>query len=169
VAAAGSRPIEDRGWNWGGVSIPIVEKIFLEERAHGFNADAVFVDYDDEIVPIVKQKDRRFEFADIYRDYAQFLRRYALVGWTGAQAQRGTEHLKILVGDKAAEDISKLRKVSQCISLGKGDWGTDGIYLYVAASKIGPQHIGCNIVPNLDRMLIFDREATAQAALEHGV
>ena len=153
----------------GGVSIPVVEKIFLEERAHGFNADAVFVDYDDEIVAVVKNKDRRFEFADIYRDYAQFLRRYNLIGWTGAQAQRDTEHLKILSGDRVAEDISKMRKVTQCISLGKGDWGTDGIYLYAAANRIGPQRLGCNIVPDLDRSLIYSREATAQAALEHGV
>ena len=153
----------------GGVTVPRVEQIIMQERDRGFIADALIVDYDDEIAPVVKQKERRFEFADIYRDLRQLIARLGLIGWVAAQTQRDTEGLKILSGDRVAEDISKLRKVTMAISLGKGDpdWGQDAIYLWIAAHKFDQQHVGCHICPDLGRMLIFDREATEREIRRH--
>jgi len=148
----------------GGVSVPMMEQILTAERNQGFLADALIVDYDDEIAATRKQKDRRFEFSDIYRDLRQLMARMNLIGWTAAQTQRDTENLKILSGDRAAEDISKIRKVTLAIGLGKGDWlDGESIYLWVAAANNDKQHVGCHIVPDRKRMLIYDREATALA------
>lgn len=143
-----------------GVTVQRLEQVFLEEREQGFQADAILVDYDDEIVPAIKRKERRMELADIYRDMRRLAAKHNLIVWTVAQTQRGTEGMKILSGDRVAEDISKLRKVSVAISLGQGEWGPDSVYLYVAKHKFDKQHIGCNIMSNKDRMLIYDIERT---------
>ena len=151
----------------GKVSIPRIEQILLNERNQGFVADAVIVDYDDEVLPTIRHKDRRFEFADIYRDLAQLGRRYNLITWTAAQTQRGTESLKIISGDTAAEDISKIRKVSLALGIGKGEWAENSLYIHVAAHKFDKQHVGCEIIPDLERMLIYDRDATLKATRAH--
>jgi replicative DNA helicase len=142
------------------MSVARIEQILLRERESGFRADVVIIDYDDEIVPPKKQKERRFEFADIYRDLRQFASRYNIILWTAAQTQRGTEHMKILSGDHLAEDFSKIRKVTMALSLGQGDWNKDSIYLWVAAHRHDKQHMGCTIMTDKDRMLIYDRERT---------
>ena len=153
----------------GGVSVPYIESLLLAERDKGFFPDALIIDYDDEIAPTTKQKERRFEFSDIYRDLRQMTARHNLITWTAAQTQRDTEHLKIISGDRAAEDISKLRKVSLAISMGKGDWENgESIYLWVAAANNDVQHVGCHIMPDRKRMLVFDREATERAAKRNG-
>ena len=153
----------------GGVSVPRMEQIILAERDKGFIVDALIVDYDDEIAPVTKQKERRFEFADIYRDLRQLTARYNLISWTAAQTQRDTEHLKILSGDRAAEDISKLRKVSLAIGMGRGDWEDgESIYLWVAAANNDTQHVGCHIMPDRKRMLVYDRDATMAALKKYG-
>jgi len=154
----------------GGVTVPFMEQLIQAERNRGFLVDALIVDYDDEIQPTVKQKDRRFEFADIYRDLRQLAARYNIIIWTAAQTQRDTEHLKVISGDRAAEDISKLRKVTLALSLGKGEWNNgESIYLWVAAANENTSHVGCHIVPDRKRMLIYDREATVLAARRNGV
>jgi len=152
----------------GGATLMKIEQALLQERANGFLADTVIIDYDDEVVPSHKQKERRFEFADFYREFRQMVSRYNQIGWTAAQTKRDTETQRILSGDKVAEDISKLRKASMGISLGRGDWTEDSIYLWVAKNKFGRQHVGCEIIPDLSRMLIYDREATMRAVREHG-
>jgi replicative DNA helicase len=147
----------------GGVTVQRIEQILLQERNHGFYADAVIVDYDDEIAPTKKKQERRFELADIYRDLRQLASRQKQIVWTAAQTQRGTEGLKILSGDKIAEDISKIRKVTMAIGLGQGDWGPESIYLWVTAHKFDKQHVGCNIMADRERMLIYDAEKTRKA------
>jgi archaellum biogenesis ATPase FlaH len=153
----------------GGVTVPLLEQILLSERDKGFLVDALIVDYDDEIKAVVKQKDRRFEFADIYRDLRQMTARHNLITWTAAQTQRDTEHLKILSGDRAAEDISKIRKVSLAIGMGRGDWENgESIYLWVAAANNDQQHVGCTIMPDRAKMIVYDREATTRLAKQNG-
>lgn len=148
----------------GGITVPRIEQILLQERDHGFYADVVIVDYDDEIAPTKKKTERRFELADVYRDLRQLASRQKLIVWTAAQTQRGTEGLKILSGDRIAEDISKIRKVTLAIGLGQGDWGPESIYLWVAAHKFDRQHVGCHIMADRPRMLIYDAEKTRKAA-----
>lgn len=153
----------------GGVSMAVVEDIYLREREQGFDADAIIIDYDDEIAPAASdvRKDRRFEFADVYRDMRQMAGRYRKIIWTGAQSQRGTEEMKILGSSKLAEDYSKARKVSLAVSLGKGDWGGESIYLWVAEHRYDVKNIGWNIMPDKSRMVIYDQEATYRAEREH--
>lgn len=150
----------------GGISVPRIEQIMIQERERGFMPDAVIVDYDDEIVPTAKHKERRFEFADIYRDLRQLAAKYQILVWTAAQTQRGTEGMKILSGDRLAEDFSKIRKVTVALSLGQGDWSADSIYLWVAAHKHDIMHVGCHIVPDKSRMIIYDREKTRELAAQ---
>lgn len=152
----------------GGMSVAQMEQCLLRERERGFVADAVIVDYDDEIVPEHKYKERRFEFADTYRALRRLGSQHGVIVWTASQTQRNTERLKILGGGRVAEDISKVQKASMAISLGQGEWGEDSLYLWVAKHRFDRQHVGCHIVSNRARMLIYDSERTRKAALEYG-
>ncbi len=152
----------------GGISVARLEQIVLDLRDQGFRVDAILVDYDEELVAVKHQKDKRFELADIYRDYRQMAARLNLLAWIASQTQRNTEDMKILSGDRIAEDISKIRKATMAISLGKGDWGEESIYLWVAAHKHDVQHVGCNIMTDRSRMLIYDRDRTRKMAASEG-
>jgi len=152
-----------------GVTVLDLEKFIMRERDQGFITDALIVDYDDEIAPTRKHagdSSRRFEFADIYRDLRRLAAKYNLFLWTAAQTQRNTSHLRILTGDKLAEDYSKIRKVRMALSLGQGDWGDESIYLYVAKHNYGKSRFGANILTDREHMLIYDREATRKRQLD---
>lgn len=145
----------------GGMSMRMVETIYEAERNKGFHADFIIVDYDDEIVPPRKHKDRRQEFSDIYREIRQFSSRSQVLFWTAAQTNRKKIDKKIITGEDLAEDYSKIRKVSFALGLGKGDWHPDnGVYVYVAAHRNDRQFIGWNILTDKTRMVFYDREAT---------
>lgn len=144
----------------GGFTVSKFEQIFLAEKENGFTADAIIIDYDDEIKASRKQADRRHEFADIYRDLRQFCSRQDVFLWTAAQTKRDTEAKKVLTGADLAEDISKVRKVSFALGLGQGEWSTDSLYLYVMAHKNDKEHVGCHIMPNKKRAMIYDRLRT---------
>lgn len=149
------------------MTVPMIEALYEKKRNEGFTADAIFVDYDDEIKATKKQEERRMEFSDIYRQMRQLAARKQAILWTAAQTRRQTEHLKVLSGDTLAEDISKIRKVSMAIAIGQGDWGEDSLYYWVAAHKFDRQHVGCNVMADKERMLIYDREGTLRAMKEH--
>lgn len=153
----------------GGVTVARIEKAILERRDQGFITNALLVDYDEEITPMHRYKDKRFELDEVYRSLRQLMAKYHMIGWTAAQTVRGTRGMKILSGDTAAEDIGKMKKVTCALSLGKGEWTDDSIYIWVAAHKCDAMNIGCEIVPDLKRMLIYDREATRQSMKEHAV
>ncbi len=144
----------------GGTSIAMVENIFDQERSRGFVADAVLIDYDDEITPPRKQQERRMEFADIYRAFRSMLARHELIGWTASQTDRRSEDMKIIGGKHTAEDISKIRKASFALSLGQGEWGDDSVFLWVPAHRYDRQHVGGNIMTNKEKSLFYDREST---------
>lgn len=147
-----------------GMTVLQIEQLWERYRENGFTADAVVIDYDDEIVPVHHNKDRRFEFAEIYRDLRKLAARNDLLVWTAAQSQRGTGDIKTLSGDHLAEDISKARKVMMLLSLGKSQWkDEDAIYLHVAAHKFDRMGGGCDIVGDRNRMLIYDRAKTLKA------
>jgi hypothetical protein len=150
----------------GGFTVAKIEQILLREREQGFHTDALLIDYDDEIVPPRKDKERRFELADIYRGLRQVVSRNNVIGWTAAQTQRDTDTLKIIGGNRVAEDISKIRKVAMAIGVGKGEWGDDSLYLWVAKHRFGKSEVGCHIVSDKERMLIYDREKTREREIE---
>jgi hypothetical protein len=142
------------------LTVAKIDEIWERERNRGFTADAVLVDYDDEIKPPRKNSERRFELADIYRDLRRFAARRDIIVWTAAQTGRATEGKKIITSGTVAEDISKLRKVMLAIGIGQGDWGENSRYLFVAAHKFDRQRVGCHIVSDPDRAIFYDRSAT---------
>jgi replicative DNA helicase len=145
------------------VTVADLEQYYLEQREMGFAADALIVDYDDELKAGKRHHERRLELAEIYRDLRRLAGRYRLLVWTAAQTQRGTDDKKVLTGDTLAEDISKARKVSLLLSLGQGDLGEESIHIYVAAHKYDRQRIGCTVISDKSRMLIYDRQKTLKA------
>lgn len=147
------------------MSVHGVEQAWMREREKGFTADAVIVDYAGEILPTRKQRERRFEFAEIFRDLRRFASRNRLLVWTAAQSKRNTSQIKNLSGDEIAEDISIVQKVACMIGIGRGDWGSDSIYLHVAAHKFDRQGVGVSLMTNKERMQIYDPELTKEAIL----
>jgi len=153
----------------GGTTWSKIEQIWLTLRDKGFIPDATIVDYDAEIRPARQYKEKRFELDEVYRDGRAFMAQYNQYGWTAAQTQRGTRTAKILTGDRIGEDITKIHKVSCALSLGKGDWTDNSYYLYVAAHKNDIMDVGCELVPDLSRALVYDRDATYAEAKNHVV
>jgi len=149
------------------VSVADIDAIYEDYRNKGFIADAVIVDYDDEVKAKKANQDRRHELAEIYRDFRHFAAKKKCILWSAAQTKRGTQGLKILGGDHLADDISKVRKVMVAIGLGQGEWGEDSIYLHIAAHKFDRQFVGCNIMTDKERMTLYSREKTAKAAKEY--
>lgn len=146
-----------------GLTVAEIEGIWERERTLGFTADVVIIDYDDELRAINKQKERRFELADIYRDLRRFTARKNTILWTAAQAKRSAEGRKIITADMTAEDISKIRKVTLAVSIGQGEWGgddSDSRYLFVAAHKFDRQHLGCHIWACPEKSMFYDRPKT---------
>jgi len=149
------------------VSVADIDAIYEEYRNKGFIADAIIIDYDDEIKAKRANQDRRHELADVYRDLRHLAGKKKAIVWSAAQTKRGTQGLKILGGDHLADDISKVRKAMIAIGMGQGEWGEESIYLHIAAHKFDKQFVGCNIVTNKDRMILYDRERTAKASKEY--
>lgn len=150
-----------------GMTVGKIEQVLLRERAMGFQPDAVFIDYDAKIVPPRRREEHRFESQDIYTALTRLAARYNVIVWTAAQTKRDTSALKIITGDKAAEDLWKIREVSVAVSLGQGDWGPDSIYLWVAKHRFDSDRLGCHIVSDKQRMIIYDRDKTQRAAVEY--
>ena len=147
----------------GDMSVVRMEEIWERERNRGFSADVVIVDYDDEIKPPKKQPERRFEFADIYRALRRFAAQKQVIVWTAAQTGRQTENSKVITAAATAEDISKIRKATLAIGIGKGDWGDNSRYLYVAAHKFDKMRVGCHIMGDFDSGVFYDRNETLKA------
>jgi hypothetical protein len=146
----------------GGFSVARIDEIWEQERSKGFTADATIIDYDDEIKAPQKKEERRFEFADIYRELRRFAARRQQIVWSAAQTGRKTEKMRIITSGATAEDISKVRKCRLAIGIGQGDWGDDSRYLYVAKNNFGRQFVGRNIMGDFERTIFYDRVATAK-------
>lgn len=145
----------------GGATMLSLEHDFLRMREEGFKPDACIFDYDDEIIPEKKLAERRFETAEIYRHMRQFASRYEQIVWTGAQTAADSLGNKQLGGEHLAEDRGKLRKVSFALGMGRSDWGDDGVFLWVGAHKNDRQFLGCNVMTDRERGLIYSPEKTA--------
>jgi hypothetical protein len=146
------------------VTVATLGKIVDMKRRDGFLADVILTDYDEKIAPSRAFREKRDASDDVYMSYQRMIAHERLIGWLAAQTQRDTRHMKILSGDRVAEDIGKVRKCHCCISMGKGEWTEESIYLWIAAHKTMRQEQGCEVVPDLERSLIYDHEATNRAA-----
>ena len=146
-------------------SVEWMEQLLHDQKERGFLTDALIIDYDDEIVPPVRYKDRRVEFAEIYRELRRLAGRWKLFLWTAAQTQRNTQSMKRITGDQVAEDISKIRKVTLALSIGNGTEDTghkNALYLYVAAHKTDQADVGTYVIHKRKEGIFYDREATNQ-------
>jgi len=147
------------------LSVADIESEYLAQREEGFFADALVIDYDDEVAPARRLNKRNEELDQIYRDLRRLASKYDLIVWTAAQTQRGTEDLKILQGSRVADAIGKVRKCTMALGLGKSDWDVeDSIYIWVAAHKFDRMNCGCDIVGDKSRMVIYDPVATEREA-----
>ena len=146
------------------ITVATLGKIVDMKRRDGFLTDVILTDYDEKIAPSRAFREKRDASDDVYMSYQRMIAHERLIGWLAAQTQRDTRHMKILSGDRVAEDIGKVRKCHCCISMGKGEWTEESIYLWIAAHKTMRQEQGCEVVPDLERSLIYDHEATNRAA-----
>ncbi|MDE2098303.1 MAG: hypothetical protein KGL39_13705 [Patescibacteria group bacterium] len=153
----------------GGVSVAKMEEVMERERQRGWTADAVVIDYDDEIAaPVRRVGDtaRRMEFADIYRDLRRLAAEKDVIVWTAGQANSKAEGRKIVLGSMSAEDKSKIRKATMTLTIGQGDWHKNARYVYVAAHKTDRQHVGAQIFSDPAKGVFYDREETLKRLRE---
>ena len=144
----------------GGVTVAEIEEIWERERDSGFTADVVIVDYDKEIRPRGKYRERRFEFEEIYTDLRQFASRKQVFLWTAAQAKRLKESQKIISGDNIGEDIGKMQKCTMMIGIGQGEHHQWARYYFIAKNKRGRGQFGVEVMSNPERGLAYDRDST---------
>lgn len=143
------------------MSVQDIERLFLEtQHSTGIQFDSLIVDYDDEIKPIKKRVERRFEFADIYRDLRKLAAKQNILLWTAAQTNRASLDAEIVTEKYVAEDISKLRKCSLAISIGKHPHSEQALNLYVMVHRNDRKHIVVPIVSDTARMMFYDFEGT---------
>lgn len=144
-----------------GLSVAQIEGIWDRLRTgEAFNADAIIIDYDDEIIPPSRKQDRRMEFADIYRELRKLAGRCDSLVWTAAQTNKKSEGQRIIQASHVAEDISKIRKATMTIGIGQGDWGPDSRYLNIVAHKFDKAHVGSNIWSDPEKGKFYDRART---------
>lgn len=148
----------------GGVSVNRIEEIWERERNKGFIADAILVDYDEEIEPAIKYgKDaagRRMELSDIHKDFRRLMARRNLLGWLAAQTNRKAEGKKYITKELIGEDYGKIKKCFCCIGIGRGDWGEDSKFIFVTKNKNDKSGIGWNIHSDFAHGTFYDRDRT---------
>jgi hypothetical protein len=153
----------------GGWTMSAVERLWEQEAADGFQADAIIVDYDDEIECELKFKGdnaRRYEFAEIYRRLRKLAAKTDTIVWTAAQGTRGSEGKKVITGKEIAEDISKARKVFFAVSIGDDGKRENMKHLYVLRHRLDKSRFGIDICTNFDSAIFYDREATLEMLRE---
>src|SRR5678815_5610764 len=104
----------------GGWTVTRIEQAWDHLRQEGFIADAIIVDYDDEIEcekQFKGESARRFEFAEIYRRLRRLAVKTNTIVWSAAQGKKEAEMKKVVTGKEAAEDISKVRKAFIAIGI----------------------------------------------------
>jgi hypothetical protein len=143
----------------GGISISKVEQIWRQEKQEGFTADAVFIDYDDEIEcekPFKGESARRFEFAEIYRRMRRAAVNTDAIWWTASQAGRSAEKKKIVEGKDIAEDISKARKCFFAMAIGVDSKDKHKKYLNVVKHKLDRSRFFVSIYSDYENGLFYD-------------
>jgi replicative DNA helicase len=150
----------------GGISVSKMEQTWRREKQEGFTADAVIVDYDDEIEcekQFKGESARRFEFAEIYRRLRKMAVNTDTILWTASQAGRQAEGKMIVTGKDIAEDISKARKCFFAVAIGTDKDEPDKKYLNVVKHKMDKSKFWVEIYSSYDRGLFYDHEKTQAA------
>ena len=147
----------------GGISVGTIMRIWEQEKQAGFEADAIIIDYDDELEcdKVFKgESARRMEFSHIYRQLRMLAVKTNSIVWTAAQTTRASEGRKVITSRDTAEDFSKIRKVFLAISIGSDKENEDLKYLYFAKHRLGRSRFGVDILTDFHSAIFYDREAT---------
>lgn len=152
----------------GGFTISKAEKVWEQEKAKGFEADCVVIDYDEEIECEKKytgEMSRKREFEEIYRRLRRMAKKLDIFLWTACQTKRSTQNKKIITGDDIGEDISKAKKAFIAIGIGTDPERENTKHLYIMRHRLDRSRFGVNVRTNLKKGIAYDREATLKPIL----
>jgi replicative DNA helicase len=147
----------------GGCTLAKIEKVWEQEKAKGFIADAIVIDYDEELESEKKfsgEMARKREFEDIYKGLRRMAKRLNVYLWTASQTKRGTRNKRVLVGDDLAEDISKAKKAFLAIGIGQDPDNEHVKHLWVDRHRLDRSKFGVDVVTDFDSGIAYDREKT---------
>jgi replicative DNA helicase len=147
----------------GGFTISKCERLWDQLRSDGFAADAIIIDYDEEIECEKKftgEMQRKQEFMEIYKRIRRMAKKLDVLVWTASQTKRGTAGKKVITGDMVGEDISKIKKSFLAIGIGKVPKEENVTYLYVMRHRLDRSKFGVEVVSDFPSGLAFDAEAT---------
>jgi hypothetical protein len=147
----------------GGWTVSRIQRAWELAKLEGFEADAIVVDYDDEIEcekQFKGESARRMEFSEIYKALRRLAAKLNVILWTAAQGNKESEGKKVVTGKFAAEDISKIRKVFVAIGIGTDPESAFVKHLFVARHRLDRSRFGVDIVTNFGESLFYDRKAS---------
>lgn len=147
----------------GGFTISRCEKLWHQMRSQGFVADAIFIDYDEEIECEKKftgEMARKREFEEIYKRIRRMAKKLGVIVWTAAQTKRGTVGKRVITGDDIGEDISKAKKSFLAIGIGQDADEQNVKHLYVIRHRLDRSRFGVDVVTDFESGIAYDAEAT---------
>lgn len=147
----------------GGLTISKCEKVWEYEKAHGFEADCVVIDYDEELECEKKysgEMARKREFEEIYRRLRRMAKRLNIYLWTACQTKRSTQNKWVITGDDIGEDISKAKKAFVAIGIGSDPDKPDQKHLYIMRHRLDRSRFGVTVITDLKHGVAYDREQT---------
>lgn len=147
----------------GGFTISKCEKMWEQERTAGFTADAIFIDYDEEIECEKKftgEMARKREFEEVYKRIRRMAKKLDIIVWTAAQTKRGTAGKKVITGDDIGEDISKAKKAFLAIGIGRDPDQENVKHLYIIRHRLDRSRFGVDIVSDFESGIAYDADAT---------
>lgn len=150
-----------------GWTVSQIQKAWDHERQNGFIADAIVIDYDDEIEcekQFKGESARRFEFAEVYRRLRKLAADTNTIVWTAGQTSKAGETKKIITGKDTAEDYSKIRKVFFAVGIGRDPHDTDKNlrYLNIIKNRLDRAHFYVTVMSKYNKALFYDRQATLE-------
>lgn len=140
-----------------------IERAWEEEKQAGFIADAIVVDYDDEIQCEKQFKGdsaRRMEFAEIYKRLRRLAAKTNTIVWSAAQTAKSAEGRKVITGKDIAEDYSKVRKVFLAISIGSDPTDENLKYLHILKHRLDRSRFTIEIMSDYNSAIFFNQEGT---------
>ncbi|MDE2100615.1 MAG: AAA family ATPase [Patescibacteria group bacterium] len=146
-----------------------IERVVDQMKLEGFDADAVLVDYDDEILcekTFKGESARRFEFAEIYRRLRRFAKNTNRIVWTAAQTGRSASNKEVITAEDVAEDFSKVRKVFFAMAIGTKKDDINVKYLNIIKHRLDKGRWGTRIVSNYHKAIFYDARQTKELTEE---
>jgi hypothetical protein len=151
----------------GGLTISKVEKVWEQERADGFTADSIIIDYDEELECEVKftgEMARKRQFEEIYKRFRRLNKKLDTIGWTAAQTKANTSKKRVITGDDIGEDYSKAKKAFLAIGIGQDQDVANMKFLYVMRHRLDRSRFGVEVITDFESGIAYDAESTRAMA-----